>query len=101
MTNAPAEPARFRAVAQGATWGTLASECAIALAFLAPLGRGVWLRHALLLGFCATTYAIAPVVSFGWLLLAMGVAQCPPEARRLQFAYLGVFGLLVLYYHAA
>ena len=96
----PAEPARFRAVAQGATWGTLASECAIAVAFLAPLGGAAWLRHALLLGFCATTYAIAPVVSFGWLLLAMGVAQCEPK-QRMRLAYLAVFGLLVLYYHAA
>jgi len=97
---APPEPARLRALALGATWSTLALEAAVAVAFLAPPGRRVWLRHALLLFFCATTYAVVPVASFGWLLLAMGVAQCDLDARRTRLAYLGVFALLVLYHHA-
>lgn len=97
---APSEPPGLRTLALAATWGTLALEAAVAVAFLAPLGRGVWLRHALLLFFCITTYAIAPVASFGWLLLAMGVAQCEPGARHLRLAYVAVFALLVLYYHA-
>ena len=63
-------------------------------------GRRGWLRHALLLAFCAVTYAIAPVVSFGWLLLAMGIAQCDPDERRMRLAYLGVFALLLLFLHA-
>jgi hypothetical protein len=94
---APPEPARLRGVALAATWGTLALEAAMAAAFLAPLAGAAWLRHALLLAFCVTTYAVAPVASFGWLLLAMGAAQCPPEARRTRLAYLGVFALLVFY----
>jgi hypothetical protein len=94
---APPEPARLRTLALAATWSALALEAAVAVAFLAPLGRCVWLRHALLLLFCATTYAIAPVASFGWLLLAMGVAQCGPDARRTRLAYLGVFAMLVFY----
>jgi hypothetical protein len=98
---APAEPAALRRLALAATWLTLALEAAVALAFLAPLGGRVWLRHALLLVFCATTYAVAPVVSFGWLLLALGVSQCAPEARRARLAYLGVFALLVFYAHAS
>ena len=91
------EPARLRRLAHAATWLTLGLEGAVALAFLAPLGRGAWLRHGLLLAFCASTYAIAPVVSFGWLLLAMGVAQCAPETWRLRAAYLAVFALLIFY----
>ena len=98
--DAPDEPPRFRAVARAATFGTFGLEAAVAVAFLAPLGRRSWLRHALLLGFCAVTYAIAPVVSFGWLLLAMGVAQCGPDQRRIRLAYLAVFALLLLYLHA-
>jgi hypothetical protein len=94
---APPEPARLRRLALAATWLTLGLEAAVALAFLAPLGRGAWLRHALLLAFCASTYAIAPVVGFGWLLLAMGVAQCAPEASRMRVAYLAVFALLIFY----
>jgi hypothetical protein len=93
--DAPAEPPRLRQLARVATWLTLALEAAVAAAFLAPLGRRVWLRHALLLLFCATTYAIAPVESFGWLLLAMGAAQCEPDARRTRAAYLAVFVMLI------
>jgi hypothetical protein len=97
---APPEPPGLRTLALAATWATLALEAAVAIAVLAPLRRHVWLRHALLLCFCATTYAIAPVVGFGWLLLAMGAAQCEPGARCLRLAYVAVFALLVLYYHA-
>jgi hypothetical protein len=96
----PPEPARLRRLALAATWLTLSLEAAIALTFLAPLGRHVWLRHALLLVFCASVYAIAPVASFGWLLLAMGAAQCAPDARRTRLAHVFGFGLLILYYHA-
>jgi hypothetical protein len=96
----PPEPARLRTLALAATWLTLALEAAVALAFLAPLGHRFWLRHALLLFFCATTYAIAPVASFGWLLLAMGTSQCEADARRTRLAYLGVFALLIFYARA-
>ena len=95
---APPEPARLRRLALAATWLTLGLEAAVALAFLAPLARAVWLRHALLLAFCASAYAVAPVASFGWLLLAMGVAQCAPDAWRTRAAYLAVFALLIFYH---
>jgi hypothetical protein len=48
----------------------------------------------------ATTYAVAPVASFGWLLLAMGASQCEADARRTRLAYLGVFALLIFYARA-
>jgi hypothetical protein len=94
---APEEPARLRRLALFATWLTLALEAAVAIAFLAPSRRLARLRHPLLLVFCASTFAVAPVVGFGWLLLAMGVTQCDPAARRTRLAYLGVFALLIFY----
>ena len=55
-------------------------------------------RDATLLLFCATTYAVlTTIVSFGWLLLAMGVAQSAPEQRKTLGAYVAVFGLLLIY----
>jgi hypothetical protein len=51
--------------------------------------------------FCAGTYAIAPVPGFGWLLLAMGMAQCPPDARTTRALYLVCFALVVLHDHVA
>lgn len=85
-------PARLGLVAGLATAWTVVLEAAVAAAFLFPLrarlARG---RDVLLLVFCATTYAVLPVKGFGWLLLAMGVAQSSPEARGLRLAYLAAF----------
>ena len=47
--------------------------------------------------FCATTYALAPVAGFGWLLATMGLAQCRPDQRTLRGAYVAVFVLILLY----
>ena len=47
--------------------------------------------------FCATTYALAPVAGFGWLIATMGLAQCRPDQRRLRGAYVAVFLLILLY----
>lgn len=96
----PEQTARFRALVQALTWATLLVEGALALVFLVPLpGRLVALRHALLLAFCAGTYAVAPVAGFGWLLLSMGVAQTPPASRRWRAAYLAVFAFVLLVTH--
>ena len=66
-----------------ATWGGLALEALIALLCLMP-GRqdDRAARHAALLAFCATTYALAPVAGFGWLIATMGLAQCRPSNGR-------------------
>lgn len=89
---------RFDWLARGATIWTLAIEVGVALGFAWPLGRGPSrARHALLILFCVTTYAVATVEGFGWLLVAMGLAQCPPEHRRTRLAYLGTY-LLILFY---
>jgi hypothetical protein len=95
-TPVPPELSRLASVAHGLTLWTAALETAVAAAFLWPRGRGLSrVRDALLLLFCATTYAIATVEGFAWLLLAMGVAQCERGATRL--AYLVVFFLVLVY----
>ena len=91
-------PARFSALALAATVWNLFINAALALAFLWPTDRGPSrLRHGLLLIYCAITYAVATVDGFGWLLLAMGAAQCTPAQRRTRMAYVGVFVLIILY----
>ncbi len=88
---------RFRALASFATFWTLTTELIVGLLFLWPLGRrGSPYRDAALLVFCATTYAVAPVEGFGWLLIAMGSAQSEPSPR-LRWLYISVFLLILVY----
>jgi len=90
-------PPRLQLVVGIASVWTLALEGAVAACFLAParmhLGRA---RDVLLLVFCVTTYAVLPVKGFGWLLLAMGAAQSPPERRGVRAAYLAAFAWIAL-----
>ena len=93
------EPPRLRAFAAAATWGGLILEGLIALTCLIPVERTAGRSHAtaLLLAFCVTTYALAPVAGFGWLIATMGLAQCRPHQPWLRGAYLAVFILILLY----
>ena len=92
------EPPRLRAFAAAATWGGLILEALVALLNLMPAGGRIQVaRHAALLAFCATTYALAPVAGFGWLLATMGLAQCRTNQRALHGAYVAVFVLILLY----
>ena len=92
------EPPRLRAFAAVATWGGLILEGLIAVTCLIPAGGRLEIaRHVLLLVFCVTTYALAPVAGFGWLIATMGLAQCRPPQRFLRGAYLAVFILILLY----
>ena len=96
--DAPQEPTRFLWLAYVMTWWTVLLESAVAVTFLWPF-RGAmaqWRQVALVL-FCTTTYAVAPVEGFGWLLIAMGIAQCDPAWRKTRLLYLAVF-LLILFY---
>jgi hypothetical protein len=92
-------PTRFRALVQVATWGTVAMEALAAALWLAPVTRRSLLaaRHAVVLTFCVTTYAFAPVAGFGWLLLAMGLATCEARDRWLRALYVAAFGVVLLY----
>jgi hypothetical protein len=76
----------------------LALEALIVLLCLIPgEGRIQAARHAALLVFCATTYALAPVAGFGWLIATMGLAQGRPDQPRLRGAYVAAFILILLY----
>ncbi|MBW2715556.1 MAG: hypothetical protein JRD03_05745 [Deltaproteobacteria bacterium] len=55
------------------------------------------MRHTLLLVFCVTTYAVATVEGFGWLLISMGVAQCERRLVRTRALYIASFGLILVY----
>jgi hypothetical protein len=91
-------PSQFKSLALAATAWNLLINAALAMAFLWPSGpRLLKLRHALLLIYCTVTYAIATVDGFGWLLLAMGAAQCSREQHRTRLAYISVFVLILLY----
>ena len=83
------EPPRLRVFAAVATWGGLLLESLVALLCLIPAeGRIQVARHAAILVFCATTYALAPVAGFGWLIATMGLAQCRSNQRLLRSAYI-------------
>ena len=100
LLNPPAfvEPPRLRVFASTATWGGLALEALLALLCLIPAeGRIRVARHAALLAFCATTYALAPVAGFGWLIATMGLAQCRPNQQPLRGPYIAVFLMILLY----
>jgi len=77
----------------------LFEQTLIAAAFLAPkdsrLGR---MRDPLLLLFCFTIYAVVPVVSFGWLILAMGIVQSDEKSATLRYWYMGAFFALIFFY---
>jgi hypothetical protein len=92
------EPASLRILALSLTWVGFVLEALIAIAFLSRWPP--WLfhkRHTVLWLFCATTYAVAPVAGFGWLLAAMGLAQCADSQRGLRFAYVALFGIVLVY----
>lgn len=94
-----AVPPQLASLALAMTAWTILIEGAVALAFLWPLDRGPSrLRDPLLLAFVASTYLLAPVTGFGWVLLAMGMAQSSPSRPRLRMAYLAAFLLLQAYH---
>lgn len=92
------EPRALRILGLALTWGGLILETTLAWAFLiarpSVLHRG---RHLLLAAFAALTYAAAPVAGFGWLLAAMGLAQCQRRQRALRLMYVGAFVLITIY----
>ncbi len=91
----PDAPGVGRLAALMTAW-TLGIEAVVAVCHLVPtgslLGRA---RHGVLLVFLFTTYVLAPVLGFGWLLIALGLAQAPLEQRpRLAVAYGAAFVLV-------
>lgn len=89
-------PKRVHVLAKLLAWWTVFIEGAIALAFFAPerslVGRH---RDTALLAFVGTTYAVATVLGFGFLLLAMGL--CQARGPRMRAAYVALFLILFLF----
>ena len=77
---------------------TIAVEGLAAVAFLWPEGKGISkVRDFVLIGFLITTYPIASVIGFGWLLVAMGLAQSTRTILQVRTLYVLMFLLLPLY----
>ena len=80
-----------------ASYWTLLIEGAVAAAFLLIGIR--WLarcRDWILIIFIATTYFLLPVLGFAYVLIIMGLAQCPPNRDRDRIAYLALLAGLQL-----
>lgn len=78
-------------------WGGII-EALVAIAFLLP--KGNWLskiRDLFLLTFVITTYAIAPVMGFGWTLIIMGISQADTTLKNIRLYYILAFILLQIY----
>ncbi len=86
---------RLRTLALGLAWWTYAIEGAIAISFLIPrrlrLSR---VRDCALWVFLVSTYPVAPVIGFGWLLVTLGFVQTEAERKKTRFFYLVVLLLL-------
>lgn len=83
------------------TWWTLLIEGLVALAFLLPEGRGLskW-RDAVLLVFVFSTYFVAPILYFAWLLIGMAVIQCDRTSFRYwPVAYAAAFVLILMRFY--
>lgn len=92
-----AEPPAVRTLALAATAGTLLLELWVAAAFLLPAGRRLSRsRDLALLLFAALTYPFATVRGFGWLLMALGLAQVEGSRWRTRLAYLVGFATIEL-----
>ena len=75
-------------LAQAMTAWTLLIEGFIALTFLLPRGRRIGrFGESALLVFIATTYGLAPVVGFGWVLLLLSLAQTSFSPRVAHLLY--------------
>ena len=74
------------------TWWTVLIEGTTMVLFLLPTKfKYGWLRHVVLLGFAATTYAIAPVAGFGCLLMLLGMSQCIDRHKSFFSVYVAMF----------
>jgi hypothetical protein len=92
-----AEPPAVRTLAIVATWAGLTLEAAIAVLCLLPARYLSRARHHAILAFLATTYAFAPVAGFGWLIAAMGAAQCREHEKRYLAAYVAAFFVVMVF----
>lgn len=94
----PALPPKLHLVSEILTYWTVLIESAVAILFLIPSRIGVSrLRDAFLILFCVTTYSVATVEGFGWLLIAMGVSQSGERREAVRYLYIAAFLLILVY----
>ena len=85
-------------IAHVITWWTLGIETLIALAFLWP--DSLWsarIRNTLLIFFAVTTYSVATVRGFGWILMTLGLAQCSDRDRAFRPLFVATLALVQIY----
>ena len=81
-----------------ATWWNVLDQIVVACCFLSPTNSLLYKnRDFVLLVFCITTYAVAPVPGFAWLLISMALAQSEPKPH-IQIAYFVTFFIVLFYY---
>lgn len=79
------------------TYYTLIIEFLVALFFLLPRRIPISkYRDYILIVFCLTIYSVATVEGFGWLLLAMGLAQSS-NGKRIALLYIFSYLIILLY----
>jgi hypothetical protein len=101
VSEIPVQPARFITVSQILTYWTVFIESAVTLLFLIPKKAGISrFRDLFLVVFCVTTYSVAAVEGFGWLLIAMGASQCGDGRKAVRFLYVVAFFLIIFYRYA-
>lgn len=80
------------------TWWTIVIEGALAALFLFPdRPTSAFLRNITLILFAVTTYSVATVKGFGWVLMLLGMAQCHKTERFYYWAYFVSFLLIQAY----
>lgn len=85
-------------LALGMTWWTILIEGALAVTALIP-GSGLIAitRTLIILVFVACTYLLVPVMGFSWIVIIMGLVQCPERYKKLRASFLPVLGLIYIY----
>lgn len=80
------------------TWWTILIEALVTTTFLWPPRTTLSnIRDFFLLIFILSTYAVAAVIGFGWVLVIMGLAQCTERFKHMRLAYVLAFVLLQVY----
>ncbi len=86
---------QLRTLALWMSYGTIAIEGAVALAFWWSLsGAKSDLSDWILIAFCVATYTLTPITGFGLVLVVMGFAQCRERNGDAKEGYLWAFVLV-------